>query len=134
MSNIICDSSFWLALYARANMKYFEFHERAVELEEWFDVASTVYIPWPSMYLLINTKFLKDQYDSYFRDFKKRIYDGRFVRIDDCLYKKTAYEKVQKYTKPLEDCIVEEIYLKNDIKYFFSFTNYKYSNYYELIQ
>lgn len=87
------------------------------------------------MYLLINTKFLKDQYDSYFRDFKKRICDGRLVRIDDVIYKKTAYEKVQKYGKPLEDCIVDEIYLdkKLSIDYFISFKKNMYSNYLTLL-
>ncbi len=135
MNTIICDASFWLSLYARVNMKYYEFHEDAVKLEKLFDVASAVYFPWPSLYLLINTKFLKNQFDPYLQDLKKRIADGRLIKFDDSLYREVAYEKAQKYAKPIEDCIVEEIFCdqNNNIEYFLSFKNKRLSNYLTLL-
>ena len=130
--NIICDSSFWLSLYDKNDI---EFHKKAVSLAEKFEVMSTVYMPWPSMYLLINTKFLKEKNDLYFRDFRRRILERRVVAIDDVLYKQSAYECLKENGNALVDCIAEEIFWdkRNNIDFFVSFKNKKYLHHLTLL-
>ncbi len=130
--NIICDSSFWLSLYDKNDE---EFHKKAINIAEKFEFVSGVYMPWPSMYLLINTKFLKEKYDPFLKDFRRRIRERKIIKIDDLSYKKNAYARLKKNGASLVDCIVDEIYLdkKINIDCVVSFTNKRYIHHLTLL-
>lgn len=56
--NIICDSSFWIALYDKKNQN----HHIAIKYLEKIETSNaTIFIPWPSLYILLDTRFSKKE-------------------------------------------------------------------------
>ncbi|NJN98871.1 MAG: hypothetical protein HC875_34640 [Anaerolineales bacterium] len=92
--NILVDTGFWFALYDVKDSN----HVRAGQIANVIQ-RSTILIPWPSLYEVLNTKFTKD-----------KIVLGRFetflekpstVRINDTSYRDKALEETLTSPRPI---------------------------------
>lgn len=121
--NIICDSSFWAALYKKDSIN----HSTAIQYAEKIELTSAnIIIPWPSMYIFLDTNFFKLG-DTYAKDFSRRIENPKYIRVKDDKYDHfSALEStIESKFKPLIDYIVEKMIEDPILKidYIISFRN-----------
>lgn len=84
--NIIVDTCFWFALYNPSD----GYHKRAIQIVPVIE-NSTVLIPWPSLYEVLNTEFVKKRTEiARFETFLKQ---SSTKLIDDKIYKEVALQE-----------------------------------------
>jgi predicted nucleic acid-binding protein len=86
--NYMLDTGFWFALYDETDC----YHKAAIEIAETIEYCSKVMIPWPSLYEVLNTRFTKREY--WIMDFRRRIKNPKYIRINDEKYREHSIEIV----------------------------------------
>ena len=121
--NIICDSTFWISLYQKESRN----HSQALVYAEKIDILpAKIIIPWPSMYVFLDTKFFRLG-ELYAKDFTRRIKNPKYDIVKDDRYNRLeAIENtIESKYKPLVDYIVEKMLEDPSLKidYIISFRN-----------
>ena len=105
MVNIIVDTGFWRAL-CDPNDAYYDV-SLSIHEKYFGNNGYRVLIPYPSMYELINTKFVKNKNQVKYLD--KEIADSNTItKVYDEKYRDLAYKEMvqSKRTLSLVDCII----------------------------
>ena len=115
MVNIIVDTGFWRAL-CDPNDAYYD---ASLEIHDKFFGRNgyRVLIPYPSMYELINTKFVKNK--TQLKQLDKEIADANTVtKIYDEKYRDVAYKEMiqSKRSLSLVDCIIRAMVEDGSLK------------------
>ncbi len=112
--NIIADTGFWIALYDPRDRHFHEANQIAESI-----LDQNIFLPWPSLYETINTRFSKN-YMLQFEIFIKR---ANVNLINDNEFKERAlellfeYSKIGKRTFSLVDIIIREILSDTSYKF-----------------
>lgn len=115
MINIIVDTGFWRAL-CDPNDAYYD---ASLEIRDKFFGRNEyrVLIPYPSMYELINTKFVKNK--TQLKQLNEEIADANTVtKIYDEKYRDVAYKEMiqSKRSLSLVDCIIRAMVEDSSLK------------------
>lgn len=115
MVNIIVDTCFWRALCDPDDAYYdasLEIHDKFFEQNGY-----RVLIPYPSMYELINTKFVKNK--TQLKQLNKEITDSNTItKVYDEKYRDNAYKEMiqTKRSFSLVDCIIRAMVEDDSLK------------------
>lgn len=111
--NIILDSGYWFAFYEEKD----QYHEKALLISEYLQ-PHTIVIPWPSLYEILNTQFVKRTH--WLLSFETILKSKNTVQLTDDKYKHTAITSIFLQSKrpkkfSLVDLIIREILLDIEI-------------------
>lgn len=112
---ILADSGFWFALLNSRD----EYYKEAVQIEKKISNCKFLF-PWPILYEVINTKFVKSQHQVV--EFERILKRASSILIDDEKYRKGCVETVfnwareKKRTISLVDSVIREILYDQDIR------------------
>lgn len=87
-NRILVDTGFWYAVFDKRDC-----HKEKADLllKEYFDKSAyEIIVPFPTMYELLRTKFVKNK--TALRDIKEMFQSGRITRCDDDKYRSIALD------------------------------------------
>lgn len=109
--SVLTDSSFWIALFESRD----EHHEAAQEL--WEEVRRChILIPWPILYEVLNTRFVKKPI--WVRHFNEIINHHDVTKVDDGVYRAEAFQEMmdlvllKQWKLSLVDVVIRSILLE----------------------
>ncbi len=108
--NILIDSGFWFALYEPRD----QYHSKAEEIFFVIEEFKKI-IPWPTLYEIINTRFIKRK---HYISFDKIIKQSKTIKISDVQYRQSALSSINSTSKYLSlvDAIIRSMLEDSNLK------------------
>lgn len=126
---VLIDTGFWFAIYNRGD----QYHKNATSIYQNIQ-NSQILIPWPTLYEVLNTQFIKDPI--VINNFEKLLKKQNVIRLDDSKYKEAALEDIffkagsKDWKISLVDSVIRQMLSDVDVKieYFVTFNEKDFSD------
>lgn len=106
--NVLVDSGFWFALYNSRD----QYHSKAEEIFSVIEEFRKI-IPWPTLYEVVNTRFVKKKRHKMF---EKIIKQSTTIKISDFQYRNSALDFVNNASVNYRNYSLVDVIIRNMLK------------------